>query len=304
MIKLYVYKKCKICNKKFFGFHTSKYCSNICGKISHSESVKRWLNNRKKEKKEDRFCVYCNNILSKGRKKFCSFECNIKYRKKISENIKKLKKEKRLKNCKICDELFYSKSKLNIYCIKELCQKEVKKRMDKRHRIEKKKLLQKKTRNCKECGKKFNLGYKIYRYCSDGCKQKRNKRVTHQKNKIKYYKNIKYRLQVLLRTRFKRAMKNGLKKESAIKLIGCSINELKQHLENQFIKGMSWENYGFYGWHIDHIKPCSRFDLFKLEEQQKCFHYTNLQPMWATENLIKSDNYEINKNKKDKKIKK
>jgi hypothetical protein len=54
---------------------------------------------------------------------------------------------------------------------------------------------------------------------------------------------------------------------------------------------MSWNNYGIKGWHIDHIKPCSSFDLSDLEQQKKCFHYTNLQPLWWYDNLIKSDKY-------------
>jgi hypothetical protein len=52
---------------------------------------------------------------------------------------------------------------------------------------------------------------------------------------------------------------------------------------------MNWDNYGFYGWHIDHIRPCASFDLSKPSEQRKCFNYTNLQPLWATENWGKRD---------------
>ena len=70
-------------------------------------------------------------------------------------------------------------------------------------------------------------------------------------------------------------------------LIGCSLEELKKHLESQFKPGMSWKNRGRNGWHIDHIKPCASFDLSKSEEQHKCFHYSNLQPLWAKENLRK-----------------
>ena len=72
-------------------------------------------------------------------------------------------------------------------------------------------------------------------------------------------------------------------------LLGCSIKFLKHHLESQFKDGMSWENRGNRGWHIDHIRPCSSFDLVDPEEQKKCFHYTNLQPLWWWENLQKSD---------------
>ena len=69
------------------------------------------------------------------------------------------------------------------------------------------------------------------------------------------------------------------------KLIGCSILKMRKHLEKQFKKGMTWENHG--KWHIDHIKPCCKFNLLDKEEQLKCFHYTNLQPLWSQENLSK-----------------
>ena len=72
-----------------------------------------------------------------------------------------------------------------------------------------------------------------------------------------------------------------------MKLLGCSLDFLKQYLEFQFKKGMSWSNYG--KWHIDHIKPCASFDLSKPNEQHKCFNYINLQPLWAIDNLRKKD---------------
>ena len=68
-------------------------------------------------------------------------------------------------------------------------------------------------------------------------------------------------------------------------LIGCTPQQLKDYLESKFLEGMSWENRD--EWHIDHIIPCASFDLTKVEEQQKCFHYTNLQPLWAVDNLKK-----------------
>jgi hypothetical protein len=80
---------------------------------------------------------------------------------------------------------------------------------------------------------------------------------------------------------------NGiLKSKSAVQLLGCSIEELKKHLESKFYEEMSWDNYGTY-WHIDHIKPCASFDLALKEEQEKCFHFSNMQPLTAEENLSK-----------------
>lgn len=73
-------------------------------------------------------------------------------------------------------------------------------------------------------------------------------------------------------------------------LTGASIEVVKEHLERQFKKGMSWENRG--EWHVDHIRPCASFDLTDPEQQKQCFHYTNLQPLWAAENISKSDRWE------------
>jgi hypothetical protein len=70
-----------------------------------------------------------------------------------------------------------------------------------------------------------------------------------------------------------------------MKLVGCSIIFLKRYLQKQFTVGMTWKNYG--KWHVDHKIPCCQFDLSKESEQRKCFHWTNLQPLWARENLRK-----------------
>jgi hypothetical protein len=71
--------------------------------------------------------------------------------------------------------------------------------------------------------------------------------------------------------------------------IGCSKLELKTHLESKFKDGMMWSNYGICGWHIDHIKPCSKFEFNNIEDIKNCFHYTNLQPLWAIDNIRKGN---------------
>ena len=97
-----------------------------------------------------------------------------------------------------------------------------------------------------------------------------------------------FRLALVLRARIRDAIKDCKDKTKLTKeLLGCTIDEAKQWIESQLKEGMSWDNYGIYGWHIDHIIPCAAFDLTKLEEQKKCFHYSNLQPLWAKDNLTK-----------------
>lgn len=74
-------------------------------------------------------------------------------------------------------------------------------------------------------------------------------------------------------------------------LIGCSHQRLKAHLESQFKPGMTWKNYG--KWHVDHIRPCASFnDLTEMSQQKDCFHYSNLQPLWASENMSKNARWE------------
>jgi hypothetical protein len=71
------------------------------------------------------------------------------------------------------------------------------------------------------------------------------------------------------------------------KLLGCSFERAHSYITSLFKPGMSWKNHGFRGWHIDHIKPIASFNLADPKEQKKCFHYTNLQPLWAEQNLKK-----------------
>lgn len=90
-----------------------------------------------------------------------------------------------------------------------------------------------------------------------------------------------------LRVRLRRAV-NGINRSAAmLRLLGCDLETLKKHLEGQFSDEMSWGNYGYRGWHIDHRRPCSSFDLTDPEQQRACFHYSNLQPLWRVENQSK-----------------
>lgn len=97
-----------------------------------------------------------------------------------------------------------------------------------------------------------------------------------------------YKIPRCLRGRLLSALKVGgvRKAENTLALLGCSTPQLLNHLESQFKPGMTWENHGPV-WHIDHIKPCAKFDLTDPEQQKACFHWTNLQPLFAEENLRK-----------------
>jgi len=99
--------------------------------------------------------------------------------------------------------------------------------------------------------------------------------------------DVGYKMLTNCRHRIRNAIKRNVKSAHTQKLLSCTIEELKQHLEKQFTEGMSWENYG--KWHVDHIMPCASFDFTREEEQFECFNYKNLQPLWANDNIKKSN---------------
>ena len=124
------------------------------------------------------------------------------------------------------------------------------------------------------------------------------KKIRKRRSK-KYHSDVEYKLRANLRSTLWGKLKAHLanKNSSALSLAGCTIEELKAHIESKFEEGMSWENWALDGWHLDHIIPCSSFDLTIEEEQKKCFHYTNLQPLWAKDNLSKHN--KLNWSKED-----
>jgi len=104
--------------------------------------------------------------------------------------------------------------------------------------------------------------------------------------------DLNFKLISNIRAALSVALRNNIKYGHATELLGCSIEYLRNHLEGQFIKGMTWDNYGLCGWHIDHIIPVSYFDHSDPEQQKRAWHYTNLRPLWAADNLKKSNKIE------------
>ena len=198
------------------------------------------------------------------------------------ENVMLTKKEKR----KISARKFYLKNR-----------EEVIKRVSKYY-LENKEEITKRQKTTKKIyynnnREKINERVRKYYYKNREKKLLRNKIYrTNNKEKVKAHdiwrskNNINRKLSLLLRRRTLLALKDNSKSKNTMSLLGIeNIEFLWKHLESTFKPGMTRENHGL--WHIDHIRPCSSFDLSKPEEQVKCFHYTNLQALWAHENLSK-----------------
>jgi hypothetical protein len=99
-----------------------------------------------------------------------------------------------------------------------------------------------------------------------------------------------FKLKRNMRRRVCHTLKGNLKKDKTFNLVGCYPEELKQYLESQFSDQMTWENYGKV-WHVDHIIMLQEFDFSKEEEIRLAFHYTNLRPLLANDNMSRKFNH-------------
>ena len=102
-----------------------------------------------------------------------------------------------------------------------------------------------------------------------------------------------FKIKSNLSSRLSDLIKNRIIGQRTVELLGCDKDTFLQHLESQFTEGMTWENYGLKGWHVDHIMPISSYDLTNEDEVKKACHYTNLQPLWWQDNLEKGDKIRI-----------
>lgn len=139
---------------------------------------------------------------------------------------------------------------------------------------------------CKACSREQNKAYELAN--PEKCALQARTRFFRQHTQIYARINARFAANPLLR------VVSGLRKRTAevlrgertqLKYLGCSPEFLRFWLELQFQANMTWANYG--QWHVDHKKPCARFDLGNEEQRMLCFHYSNLQPLWALENLRK-----------------
>jgi hypothetical protein len=160
---------------------------------------------------------------------------------------------------------------------------------------------------CTVCSLKFLTQRKASIFCSNRCRNAKWRDTNrdkyrdkqrhwveqnpeqHHKNQYEYKKNrlktdLLYKLKQRVRCRLGRIKFNRSKR--TVEWLGCSIADLKSHLESKFQLGMSWSNYGM--WHIDHIIPLA--SAADENDVLRLCHYTNLQPLWAEDNLRKGDN--------------
>lgn len=224
-------------------------------------------------------CVVCGNSFEKYKNKICCSKDCSETRRQETEKIRYLEKAKRKvkviekRICVNCGNSFEKNNNKHVYCSRSCSAK------DWSIKNPQKIKQYKKTEWTKNKEKMYAYNKKY---------RQENKESLNEKNRKDYAQNANLKLSQNIRRRMRETITLVSKKiDSTMNLLGCTIQQAREHIEKQFKEGMSWENYNHKTWHIDHIIPCASFDLTDPEQQKKCFHYTNLQPLWAKENLSK-----------------
>ena len=268
-------KRCKGCNavKSITQFsknqNTCKGCSSIAWKKYHAENKERLKENYRKYNHEKR---------TPEQKEYY-------FRRKEYKKELLVLQEQEKRRCSICNEI----KKLDLFpndfsgkCffgIKSYCKKCA---------HEKWRVPRSKTEE-----------YKVKKSIEDK-KYRENPRVAQmirERQKERYYTEIQFKLKLAIRNRINQVLKrkNHKKIDSAVAGLGCSVEDLMTHLEERFHVNpdtgevMTWENHAKRGWHIDHIKPLSSFNLENEEEFKEACNFKNLQPLWWKENLSKGN---------------
>jgi hypothetical protein len=257
----------------------------ICNKCTIEKNVEYFFKN---SRAEDGY----NNICKECRKKV-----NKKYYDKNIEKIKKYRESKKNEQ-KTYMKIYYHNNLDNIKLYKDKNSEILLIKRKEYYEKNKKIILESaKKRNIqnKEKRQEYNKQYRgnnldlekrrwkeYYEKNKNELIKKSSKKTKEKRNTIileKLKHNVRNRLLSFIKV--KNIRKNG----KTFDIIGCSPEFLKEHLGKQFIEDMTWENYGYYGWHIDHKIPLSSAKT--EEELYKLCHFTNLQPMWALDNIKK-----------------
>jgi len=281
-------------------------------------------------KNEEEFGISNNKDGLNAKCKSCVKEYNKEYRLKNADKIKEKKRKYYILNKekidKINSDYYYKnidkvKMKGKLYRDKNI---DLLKDKNKNYYLNNKDIIIKKSENWRENNLTERKKYEKEYYCLNKKNKKEynknyylnNKDIIIKKSKeyslnnkeklnsakrkritIRYKTDPVFQIKQSLRRRFRNLIEKGFidytgsKTKRSIELLGCDLDFFKNYIENLFTEGMSFENHGNKGWHYDHKRPLSSFNLLNEEEQIKAFHYTNIQPLWAIDNLRKGNKY-------------
>lgn len=249
--------KCSI--EKRIGKDNILFMTKVCSKCKVEKSLTGFY---KDKRHQDGLTSGC---------KLCQIQSAVKHKEE------KRQYDKQYRTCNK-EKLRQQKKK---YCVDH---KKEKAQYDKQHFLDNKEEIKQKHKEYYFSNKK-EIRQKQKQYYVSHKQEIRQHNNQYQYNRSKI--DIQYKLRKSVRHRLYLARKNNQKAGSAVRDLGCTILELKIYIESKFQPGMSWDNWCNNGWHIDHIIPLDSLDLTDREQLLKACHYTNLQPLWAKDNISK-----------------
>jgi hypothetical protein len=269
--------------------------SDITKNIKTSSTPNDWRNiTDPKLRKKMRNKVWYEANKHKAKKRHEELKNDQEIQNKIKERRKKYYSENReliRERQKIAYKKHYEANKEKIQAAhgdyNELNKDKIKKQRQEYYQRNKSKILDY-NKSWRETNKD-NLKEKQKIYGKEYYEANKEKQFKYQKNRKKT--DIQFKLSCAIRSRLYTSIKDKCKVGSAVKDLGCSVDELIIYLESKFQEGMSWDNWKHDGWHIDHIKPLASFDLTDRNQFLEACNYTNLQPLWAKDNFSKGDSY-------------
>jgi len=230
-----------------------------CMKCGIEKNINEFYRNKSTK---DGLCSYCKNCTKKHNKKY---HC---------ENRDALNKQKRE---------HYQRNKIEAL-------------------IKAKDYYRKNKEKVREKNRKYNLENRREYYYQNKERIRGRERLYRKENPEKIHKkdgkyskkrrqNPQYRVSMNISRGISRSLIKGKNKQHWEDIVEYTIFDLKEHLESRFSEGMSWDNYGFYGWTIDHIIPISlwEFTSYQDHEFKQCWALANLQPMWSSKNYSKGN---------------
>lgn len=270
-------------------YYSRKYCDECKPKIKLI-SQKKYLEKRKKpSQKNIEICVceICkiNTFEKISTKKYCD-DCAIKQKKLNHLNFREKNKKVEILNCIRCKVNTFEKYKMKKYC--DVCTVLVRRERCNNYK-------QKNKEKIKEYNKLYKNEHK------EEIKEKRKIYDEKNRDSINYRQNIylkirrqtdfNFKIAGTMRSRLRRVLK-GKTSKSVMKYLGCEISLFKKWIEFQFEHDMTLTNHGTL-WHIDHVLPCANFNFENEEDKEMCFHWTNIKPMYASQNMSKKDSISL-----------
>lgn len=289
--------KCRECNCDLTNINKipKELICKSCQKIKHAqwrERVKSGIPPEPKKPLEK--CSICSiDFTDENRIKHCTFckACRLtkyqEYSKTRLEDYTNNPSEKII-NCSTCSIELNPENKVKNRPICKVCYN----KKTNEYKKNNKEKIKEKAKEYYENNKEHHKEYCKEHYKNNKDTYMENNRKWRQDNKETINEKARERLKVDFDYKLKRNLRRRLlycirKDKSTMEYTGCEISFLKKWLESLFTEEMTFDNYGSY-WQVDHVIPCSKFNLENENEIYNCFHWTNLQPLESKENLSKS----------------